>query len=113
VRSMRDPRTSGRYKRLRAEYIARHPIGTACCLCGRPIDTTLSGMSAWGPTVEHHVPIAVIRTAARTWDDLVAMCCDMRTWGIAHRRCQASQGARSTNAIRRAKAGQSRRRPAW
>lgn len=90
---LRDPRTSGPYKRLRAAFIARHPSGSPCCLCGRPIDTSLSGMAKWGPTVEHHVPVSVLRRHAATWADLVALCCDVSTWGIAHRTCQQRQGA--------------------
>ena len=108
----RDPRTSSRYQRARRAYIAQHTAGATCCLCGHGIDTTLSGSSPWGPTIEHHVKVWLLTVHARSWDDLVTMACDTSTWGLAHRQCQARQGAQVTNAKRR-QASDLRRRPAW
>lgn len=94
----RDPRSHRRYRTAAKTYIAAHPPGSACCLCGDAIDTTLPSTVALGPTVEHHVPIRDILTAARDDAHALAMACDTSTWGIAHRRCQDRQGAAVTNA---------------
>lgn len=97
---MRDPRSSRRYRTARAAYIAAHEPGHPCCLCGLPVDTTLPGMSAWGPTVEHRVKVIDLQAQAQTWDHLVALVCDVSMWGLAHSRCQSKQGAGVTNARR-------------
>jgi 5-methylcytosine-specific restriction endonuclease McrA len=75
----------------RRRWINQHPPGTPCSLCGRPVDTTLSGNHPQGPTVEHTVPV-------RTHPHLAL---EQHLWRLAHRRCQDRQGALVTNARRR------------
>lgn len=99
---MRDPRTASRYQRLRREYIARHDNGSPCALCHRPIDLTLPGTAKWGPTIEHRVPVRVLRQHAATWDDLVTLTCDTRTWALSHLHCQRQQGGPAAHATRTA-----------
>jgi hypothetical protein len=91
---MRDPRSHRRYIALRAQWLPTQ-AGRDCCLCGRPVDVALPGMSRWGPTVEHRIPVRVILRTAASWDHAVAMCCDVTTWDIAHRHCQSRQGGRA------------------
>ena len=82
-----DPRHGYAYQKLRAAFVRSQTTGTPCSLCGRPIDTTLSGRLPWGPTVEHTVPV-------RERPDLAL---DVAHWRLAHRRCQSQQGAHATN----------------
>ena len=104
---MRDPRSSRRYRTLRAQYIADHQGAPAlCALCATPVDTTLPGTHPDGPTVEHGVPVRQLRRMAHDWDHLVALTCDTSTWsGIAHKRCQDAQGARAVNGTGKPTAG--------
>lgn len=97
---MRDPRSHRRYRTAAKAYIAAHPPGSPCCLCGAGIDTTLPSTVAAGPTVEHRIPIRDILTTARNDAEALTAACDTTTWGIAHRRCQDRQGARVTNGPR-------------
>jgi len=97
---MRDPRTSSRYQRTRREYIARHDNGHPCALCHRPIDLTLPGTAKWGPTIEHRIPVRTLRLHAETWDALVTLTCDTRSWALAHSTCQQRQGAQAVNEAR-------------
>lgn len=39
-------------------YLLAKRDGTACRLCGHEVDMTLSGMSYWGPTADHMVPVS-------------------------------------------------------
>lgn len=98
---MRDPRTSSRYQRARREYIAAHRSGHPCALCGRPIDTTLPGTAKWGPTIEHRVPVRTLRLHAETWDALVTLTCDTRSWALAHLHCQRQQGGPAAHSVKR------------
>ena len=93
---MRDPRSHRRYRTAAKAHIAANP-GATCCLCDQPIDTTLPSTTAWGPTIEHLVPIRDILATARDDAHALALACDTSTWGIAHRRCQDRQGANVTN----------------
>lgn len=93
----RDPRSHRRYRTTAKAYIAAHPPGTPCCLCGEGIDTTLPSTTPLGPTIEHRIPIRDILTAARDDAEALAMACDTEAWGIAHRVCQDRQGADVTN----------------
>ena len=90
-----DPRSSARYVRESAVWLARISAAN-CALCGRPVDMTLPRTSPAGPTVEHLIPIRrIIRMTAR-WDDAVALACDQTQWAVAHRRCQSRQGQRAS-----------------
>lgn len=95
---MRDPRTSGTYKAARAIWLRN--CGTRCALCGGTVQLDLSGMHPYGPTIEHTLPIRTIIATAPDYPAAVAMCCDTSLWQLAHRRCQAMQGARAVNATR-------------
>ncbi len=108
---MRDPRTSRRYRNQRAQWIPTQ-AGLRCWLCDQPVDVTLPGTHPLGPTVEHRLPVREIQAAAATWDDAVAIACDINLWAIAHSRCQSQQGARVSNVTRH---GKSERNPsrAW
>lgn len=98
----RDPRATRRYRAARAAWLPHHD-GEQCALgCGRPVDATLPALYAQGPTIEHTVPIRTLRLMARTWDELVALCCDTNTWAIAHVECQRKQGARAGYAAQQA-----------
>lgn len=97
----RDPRSTRRYKQAARAYLDKH-TGThvACVLCSLPVDMTLPSTHRHGPTVEHVVPVRVIREQARTWGECVDWACDPRSWGIAHWLCQARQGAHAANQSR-------------
>lgn len=87
----RDPRSHRRYVTTRAAWLpTAHPI---CCLCGKPVDTTLPGIHPDGPTVEHTLPIRRILTIATSWDEVLALTCDTSLWRLAHKVCQDRQGA--------------------
>lgn len=92
-----DPRSHSRYRALRLTYLARHAPAYPCCLCGQTVDLSLPGMSPWGPTIEHRIKVDALRRVARDEAELLDLCCDTTTWGIAHRRCQNRQGAGVTN----------------
>ena len=92
----RDPRTSSRYQAARRAYLAAHPPGVPCALCGRPVDTSLPGMATWGPTIEHRIPVRRLRQAADSWERLVELTCDTSMWAVAHSHCQKRQGGAST-----------------
>ena len=96
-----DPRDSRAYRTARTLWLAgyRGQLGT-CVLCRAPVDCALPGLHPWGPTIEHLLPIRWIRANARTKAECQAMACDTTQWGLAHRRCQAQQGARVVNAAR-------------
>jgi hypothetical protein len=94
---MRDPRSHRRYVTAAKAYIKAHAPGAPCVLCGRGIDTTLPGMSEWGPTIEHRIPIRVLRTRAVDDADLLAMACDQSTWALAHSSCQKRQGGKAAS----------------
>lgn len=100
----KDPRGHRRYKVAARAYIAGHASAN-CCLCGQPVMLTASSNAPYGPTVEHRYPIRRIRAEATTWAECLALACDVSLWGIAHRRCQARQGAIAANKAR----GQRRR----
>ncbi len=97
---MRDPRSHRRYVTAARAYIAQHPPGTPCAICGRGIDTTLSGMSTWGPTIEHRVPIRTLKRHAMDDAELLTLACDQTMWGIAHLHCQRKQGGASSHETR-------------
>lgn len=88
---MRDPRSHRRYVDAAREYKARN-MGCPCALCGMPVHSD--------PTVEHRLPIRTIRLMAGTYAEAVQLACDQSMWGIAHKRCNAQQGARAVNAQR-------------
>ena len=79
---MTDPRHTGAYVMARRAFIRSSANGTPCSLCGRAIDTTLSGNAPWGPTIEHTVPV---RHAPE-------LALDTTLWRLAHRRCNNRQG---------------------
>lgn len=81
---MADPRHSGAYVMARRRFIAAHPPGTPCVLCGLPIDTTLSGNDPRGPSVEHTMPVRHYPEHAL----------DVTLWRLCHRRCNNQQGGR-------------------
>ncbi len=97
---MRDPRSHRRYREAAARYIAAHAPGIPCALCGKGVDTTLSGMSTWGPTIEHRVPVRQLRRIASSDDHLLDLACDQRTWAIAHLHCQRRQGGAANQSRR-------------
>ena len=100
----RDPRNTRRYVQTRRHWLAGFEGGHGtCCLCGRPVDTSLAGTNPHGPTIEHRVPIRELRTIARTWTELVALTCDTSLWALAHKRCQDRQGQAVTASINRAR----------
>ena len=90
---MRDPRQSRRYTTARALWLATIPRGTACHFCDQPVDTTLSGATPNGPTVEHTLAVIDIMRTAPTYADALTMCLDQRLWRLAHRRCNSVAGA--------------------
>jgi hypothetical protein len=94
---MRDPRRHRRYATAARAFIASHEPGTACALCGEPVDTRLPGTIPDGPTVEHRLPIRTILATAQTQAEALALACDTSLWGVAHRRCQSRQGGEVTN----------------
>lgn len=51
-----------------------------CCLCGDPVDMTLSGLETWGPTIDHVTPISNGGPDTR------------RNVQLAHRRCNLIKG---------------------
>lgn len=108
----RDPRTSHRYRALRAAWLpTAHPV---CVLCGKGVDITLPPGLRDSPTVEHIVPIRTILATSSTWAEAVAMCCDTSLWALAHRRCQVTQGAKVGRELqRRAMTGRRRPSRAW
>lgn len=84
---VRDPRSTRRYRTLRAAWLPDHH-GEMCALgCGYPVEHT--------PTVEHTLPIRTILAMTNTWAEAVDLCCDTSLWRVAHPRCQALQGARA------------------
>lgn len=104
---IKDPRSSRRYTQLRKAWLASqpHPI---CVLCGRPVPADAPGMSRWGPTIEHLLPIREIRAMATTWDEAVALACDTSRWAVAHRVCNDRQGGRTNGTPKRPRTTQSR-----
>lgn len=96
--ALRDPRSSGTYSRTRRAWLAQYrgQPGT-CALCGQPVDTSLSGNHPAGPTVEHLLPIRQILATVDTNSAALTLACDVTLWALAHRRCQARQGAAVTN----------------
>lgn len=99
---MRDPRSHRRYRDAARAWIQRHQPGHPCCLCGEPVDTRLPGATAFGPTVEHRLPIRTILATSGTFPQALELACDASLWGLAHRRCQDRQGAAVTNSRHRA-----------
>ncbi len=95
-----DPRSSARYIRESAAWLARIRAAD-CALCGRPVDMRLPRTVPAGPTVEHTFPVRLILRSTVTWDDAVAMACDQRHWAVAHRRCQDRQGQRASTETKR------------
>lgn len=104
---MQDPRTSRRYKNARTIWL-RQSAGTTCALCGGTVNLDLPGMSAHGPTIEHTLPIRTIIATATSYEHAVALCCDTTLWALAHRRCQARQGAHAVNSARQGRTTASR-----
>jgi 5-methylcytosine-specific restriction endonuclease McrA len=101
---MRDPRTSSRYQRTRRAWLNGYRGQPAtCCMCGRPVDTTLPGTHRWGPTIEHRLPIRHIIASAQDWASAVALACDTSLWALAHQRCNSQQGQRATTQTNRAR----------
>ena len=100
--SVNDPRNHRRYLQARKAWLAGYQgrPGT-CCLCGQPVNTSLPGTHRLGPTIEHRLPIRVIRATAQTWAECVALACDTSLWGLAHRRCQSRQGQAVTTVLNR------------
>ena len=95
---MRDPRSHRRYVNLRRAWLNAYGGGTGtCALCGRAVNTALPGTVPLGPTIEHRVPIRVMKQTASDFAELLAMACDTRLWALAHRRCQDRQGAQAVN----------------
>ena len=86
-----DPRRTGPYITARRRFIARHPNGSPCFMCGRPVDTRLSGNAPDGPSVEHTLPVR----------DHPHLALEVDLWRLCHRRCNDRQGAEVTNAARR------------
>lgn len=52
--------------------------GRRCGLCRRPVDMTLSGLDAKGPTIDHIVPLSVSRDDRRTNVQLTHRICNLR-----------------------------------
>ena len=74
-----DPRRTYRWQKLMGILLKTRP--PICYLCGRPIDTRLSGAHPMGPTGDHIHPISM---GGDPYDpDNVA---------LAHRRCNTSKG---------------------
>lgn len=87
-----DPRSHGRYRKLRREWLASLPRPVVCNLCGGVIDMDAPATQDLGPTVEHLTPIRVILAQAPTLATALAWCCDTSQWAPAHRLCQNRQG---------------------
>ncbi len=98
----RDPRTSRRYQKARAAWLPSQ-AGLRCWLCDQPVDVTLPGTHPAGPTVEHRLPVRDIQATAATWDDAVALACDVNLWAICHNKCNSRQGAVVSNKRRHGK----------
>jgi hypothetical protein len=109
---MPDPRRSSRYVVTRRKWMRQQVDGTPCALCGRPVDVSLPGTAPWGPTVEHLTPVRALRRMARDEAELIAMCCDVTTWALSHRRCQDRQGAQVSNRTRHGRPAPGDRPPA-
>lgn len=56
--------------------------GNRCHICQRKVDLSLSGMSKWGPTIDHLIPVSHGGTN------------DAENLALAHRRCNISRGNR-------------------
>ena len=97
-RSVRDPRSSSKYQKQRAQYINARKPTAPCALCGKTIDLDLPGTHPAGPTIEHTIKVHIMQRMTDRWDTLVIMCCDTSSWALAHRRCQDRQGAQVVNA---------------
>lgn len=102
-----DPRKSRRYRAAALRWI-RARRGWPCALCGVEVNVDLPGTHPWGPTIEHTVPVRVLVATATSRANLLDLVCDEKTWALAHRRCQASQGARVTNRARQTQRGSRR-----
>jgi 5-methylcytosine-specific restriction endonuclease McrA len=91
----KDPRSSHRYRKTRAEYLrtAHH----ACCLCGKGVDPQLPPGYPGSPTIEHRLPVRRILAMTTTWEEAVALACDTSWWGVAHKGCQDAQGGRASH----------------
>ena len=104
-----DPRSSRRYTDTRRLWLAGYGGQDAtCCMCGRPVDTSLPGTHPMGPTIEHRYPVRMILAEARDDAHAVEMACDTSWWAVAHSRCQSRQGQAVTSQINRARNGDRR-----
>ena len=75
------PANSVKYKTLRAEFMRKQGRFGWCALCGKPVDMTLSGRTALGPSVDH----IVATTAGGSWFD-------PGNWQLAHLECNNKKG---------------------
>lgn len=99
---IRDPLNQRAYTKARAAWLAGYQGGYGtCCLCGKPVDTSLPGRAKWGPTIEHTVPIRTIRALSTSNAQALAWALDTSLWRLAHQHCQRRQGGAAAATTRR------------
>jgi hypothetical protein len=79
------PRRGGRAYRVDRAACINDPDNTHCWLCHKPVDKSLPGTHAWGPSADHEVPLML------GGPELVR---DGAVLHLAHNRCNAARSNR-------------------
>ena len=76
----RDPRSTYRYRTLRAAWLPN--AGDLCWYCGKHVPRNVDPLHPLSPTVDHAIEV----------DARPDLALDVRLWRLAHRGCNATRG---------------------